>query len=532
MRAVYPIAMLLGAITLAGTPALAAPTANLHEVKWFVHVDMIGGGLDLAYYENILDLALDDVRINLEGNQGPVDTTCCSQIVKEEHSPGVTLETFGTTGDGLDVIDAGDFDAIKLLGGSGSRAFLIDSINHCGGGPAIGCATRPNCNSTPDDDPTLTMAVTMDAEDSGVLGVVIGHERGHNSCLPHSASNTCELMRSAVAGGCLSAAECDDFTDGRTTTGGSCVCHENAGGPSVDGLACTDGPIVGQCSGGICGETTADAGVQLMAAGCPESTSCADKDDPLLMSGVPGGWTDQGEIGATIKGFAHDPDSDTLYGIQEVIGDDDLLVTVNSSTGAITSTVGTITGHDDVIALAFDPGATANPGDDRLLALSSDGDFEDLIEIDPTNGTPSVLQGLSVGVGGNFQGLAYDSENQKLYTSGFAGGSLWEIDISACGNPWFCTTTEVTSVDLTRINSGLAYSRDTERLHLVGSQSSGRIFYNSIDTTTFEATTRVGIHDFDIGGLSAIPVPEPTANLAVPVGVACLALLTRRRRSS
>ena len=81
-------------------------------------------------------------------------------------------------------------------------------------------------------------------------------------------------MRSAVAGGCLSAWECDDYTTARTTTGGFCVCHDDASGPAVDGLACTDGAIVGQCSGGICGEATADAGVQLMAAGCPESVSC------------------------------------------------------------------------------------------------------------------------------------------------------------------------------------------------------------------------------------------------------------------
>jgi hypothetical protein len=453
--------------------------------------------------------------------------------VKEEHFPGVTLQTFGTPSDGLDVVDAGDFNVISALGGSGSRAFLVDSINSCGGGPAIGCAHFPACNSTLDDDPNMIMIVTMDAEDSGVLGIVIAHERGHNACLSHVSSNTCELMRRTVAGGCLSASECDDYTTARTTTGGSCVCHDDASGPEVDGLACTDGPIVGQCSGGICGETTADAGVQLMAAGCPESTTCAIRDDPLLMSGVPGGWNDLGAFGGTITGLAHDPDSDTLYGIQDGDGDD-VLVEVDPSTGAISSTIGTITGHDDVISLGFDPGATASPTDDRLLALSTDdnGDFEDLIELDPSSGAPTFLGELSTGVSGNFQGLAYDSANQSLYASGFAGGGLYEIDISSCGNPNWCTTTEVTSVDLTRIDSGLAYSRDSGRLYLVGRQNSSRVFYNAIDTTTFAATTRIGIDGYSIGGLSAIPVPEPTPSLVVPVGAALLILLERRRRPS
>jgi hypothetical protein len=251
------------------------------------------------------------------------------------------------------------------------------------------------------------------------------------------------------------------------------------------------------------------------------------------MSGVPGGWSDLGAIGVTITGLAHDPDSDTLYGIQDVAGDnDDLLVLLNPSTGAINSTMGTITGHEDVIALAFDPGATASPNDDRLLALSTDlsGVFEDLIEVDPSSGAPTLLQGLSAGASGNFQGLAYDSENQRLFASGFAGGSLWEIDISTCGNPGYCATTEVTSVDLPRIDSGLAYSRDSGRLYLVGRQSSDRIFYNAIDTATLAATTRIGIDPYSIGGLSAIPVPEPIASLVIPVGVAFLTLLARRRR--
>ena len=201
---------------------------------------------------------------------------------------------------------------------------------------------------------------------------------------------------------------------------------------------------------------------------------------------------------------------------------------IDPSTGAVSATVGTITGHAEVISLAFDPGATASVLDDRLLALSSDGAFEDLIAVNPSSGAASVVGPLSIGVVGNFQGLAYDSANQKLYASGSAGGSLFEIDISTCFNPTFCATTEVLSISLPRIDSGLAYSRDSGRLYLVGLQT-GQIFYDTIDATTLQATTTVGIDGFSIGGLSAIPLPEPAANLVLPSGVALLALLARRR---
>ena len=81
------------ALACAAAGATAAPTANLHEIKWFVHVDL---PMSLAFYEAIIDAGLADSQLILEGDQGPVDTVCCSKLEKEEHSPGVTLTTFGT----------------------------------------------------------------------------------------------------------------------------------------------------------------------------------------------------------------------------------------------------------------------------------------------------------------------------------------------------------------------------------------------------------------------------------------------------
>ena len=120
-----------------------------------VYLGIVLAVMNLAFYEAILDAGLEDARINLEGFQGPGDAVCCSQIVKREHSPSVTLETFGTIGDGLDVVDTGDLNLIGALGGSGSRGFLVDSINDCGGNPSLGCAIIPVCDSTPDDESLL-----------------------------------------------------------------------------------------------------------------------------------------------------------------------------------------------------------------------------------------------------------------------------------------------------------------------------------------------------------------------------------------
>ena len=525
---------------LAPTPVAAAPTANLHEIKWFVHTDLVTGPMDIPFYEALLDAALEDAQVlALEGDQGPADTVCCNKLLKEEHSPGVTLTTFGTTGDGFDVMDAlHPFPAYTAFGGSGSRGFIIDSITNCSGSSAIGCASTPLCDSTPDDDPDLVLVITMDASDSGVLGLTLAHERGHNACLNHVATNNCELMRAAVNGGCLSSSECDEIDDARQTTGGTCACHADVplGDPSDDGTPCVDGAIVGQCSGGVCGETPGDASVQLVAAGGPGGSTGVTTDDPLLQHAVPGGWDDIGSFdGRTIRGLAYDPDAEVLYGIEDVAAADDRVVIIDPATGA-TSGAMTVTGHPDLIGLAFDPGATTGTGDDRLLATSEDvsfSGFEDLIVIDPSTGGATTIGTIGTGVGGGFSGLAYDDANDVLYASAFAGGSLWIIQDTGCapGIPVVCSATEVVAVDLPRIDPSLAFSRDSGNLYLVGGQSSGRTLYNSIDPSTFAVTNTVGIDAYTAGGLSAVPLPEPGAAVSLAAGAALVGWLHRRRRA-
>ena len=529
MRAI--VAWLAACFCWAPLDALAvAPTTNLHELEWLVHIDMIdaGAGRDLAFYEAIINQAVADATILIEGDQGPADSPCCDVIAV------LSIDTFGTLGDGLNVpSSAADQDALNaIVGSSGSTAFLVDSLGYCGGPTttAIGCGVRPECTGDPDDDPGLKLIVTMEAHEIyDLLGETLAHERGHNSCLPHVATTEqCLLMTPSAGGGCVTASDCTAFDNGRNDSGGTCACHDGIGGTEDDGIACVERSVTGLCSGGLCGEVSSDASVQLMAAGGPEAAEGAATDDALLVSGLSGGWVNLGPIGASTAptGLAYAPLRGVLYAINPLAGDDEL-ITLDPATGNRTGTIGTLTGKQDVTALAFDPGDTAAESDDRLLALVRVGDFEDLFEIDPDDASVTDLGGLSAWIpSGFFQGLAYDSVNDKLYTTG-SGVGLFEIDL-AC--PSLCDTNQVSSVSVPRLYSGLAYSEETGRLYLSGSQSGPRTLFDSIDATTFETFPTLGIDDYTPGGLAAIPMPEPHPLILQLVGGLAVAGLARSRQ--
>jgi len=529
MRA--PIAWWVAFLFWVPFEALAvAPTTNLHELKWRVHVDMIdaGAGRDLAYYEALIDQAVADATILVEGDQGPADSPCCDVIEV------LSVDTFGTSGDGLDVPSSAEDQAAldAIVGSSGSTAFLVDSLGYCGAptSTAIGCASRPSCTGNPDDDPGLKLIVTMEAHEVyDVLGETLAHERGHNSCLSHvTPGEQCLLMTSSAGGGCLTASDCTAYDNGRNDSGGTCACHDGSGGSENDGIACTERSVTGLCSGGLCGSVGSDASVRLIAAGGPEAAEGAATDDALLLSGLPGGWVNLGPVGSGTAptGLAYAPLRGVLYAVNPLAGEDELIA-LDPATGARTGSIGTLTGKENVNALAFDPGATDAESDDRLLALDRVGSFEDLFEIDPDDASVNDLGGLSVGVTDGFQGLAYDSINGKLYTSGFVTDGIYEIDL-AC--PSLCSTTRVVGAGVPRRTSSLAYSEETGRLYLSGSQSGPRTLFDSIDATTFEAFPTIGIDDYTPGGLAAIPVPEPDPWLLQTAGGLVVAGLARFRR--
>jgi len=507
-----------------------APTTNLHELEWLVHVDMIdaGAGRDLAFYQAIINQAVDDATILIEGDQGPADSPCCDVIEV------LSIDIFGTPGDGLNVpSNEADQDALNaIVGATGSTAFLVDSLGYCGGptSTAIGCAATPPCTGNPDDDPGLKLIVTMEAHEVyDVLGETLAHERGHNSCLPHvAATEQCLLMTSSAGGGCLTASDCTAFDNGRNNSGGTCACHDGVGGTEDDGIACVERSVTGLCSGGLCGEVGSDASVQLMAAGGPEAAEGAATDDALLISGLSGGWVDLGPIGAGTAptGLAYAPLRGVLYAVNPLAGDDEL-ITLDPATGIRTGTIGALAGKGEVDVLAFDPGDTDADSDDRLLALYRVGAFQDLFEIDPDDASVSDLGGLSIRPSnGFFLGLAFDSVNDKLYTTGFGFG-LYEIDLACL--TW-CNTAQVPGVSVPRPASSLAYSEETGRLYSSGSQSGSRSLFDSIDATTFVTFPTIGIGDYTPGGLAAIPVPEPHPLILQMVGGLAVAGLTRCRR--
>jgi len=512
-----------------------APTTNLHELKWLVHVDMIddGAGRDLPFYEAIIDQAVDDAAILIEGDQGPADSPCCDVLTV------LSIGTFGTPGDGLDVpSSAADQTALDVIvvNLGGSVAFLVDSLSYCGGASpgAIGCAATPSCSGNPDDDPRLKLIVTMDAHETyGLLGETLAHERGHNSCLLHvTPGEQCLLMSPSAGGGCLTASDCTAFDNGRNNSGGTCACHDGSGGAEDDGLACTERSVTGLCSGGLCGEVGSDASVQLMAAGGPEAAEGAATDDALLISGLSGGWVNLGPFGASTAptGLAYAPLRGVLYAVNPLPGDDEL-ITLDPATGSRTGTIGTLAGKEEVDVLAFDPGDTDEESDDRLLALYRVGLYQDLFAIDPDDASVTYLGWLSHGIfEGFFLGLAFDSVNDKLYTTGFGVG-LYEID-HTCPS-WKCAVAAVPGIGIfgvPRPASSLAYSEETGRLYVSGSQAGPRSLFDSIDATSFETFPTIGIDDYTPGGLAAIPIPEPHPLILQLAGGLAVAGLARCRR--
>ena len=524
-------------LTLAGPTSAAPPDVDLHDLTWYVHIDLIdaGAGEDLAYWQGVIDEAVAEANVLLEGGQGPFDTPCCTRMDRS-----VSVATFGTTGDGLDVIDSvADENAIAAFSSTGSTAFLVDSGTYCGGSSpgAIGCATQPFCDGNGNDDPDLWMWVTVESFDDDTLGAVIGHERGHNSCLPHVAAAECQLMRSTVftpgQAGCLSTSECNNFGNARTTTssGLDCDCHDGLGGLVADGSSCTE-VTGGLCSGGVCGDPMGDAATQLMASG---DAAGGAPEDALLISALPGEWSSLGQItpGADdVEGLAYATDSDTLYGVIPTSGNDSI-VTLNATTGALISTVGSIAnGSEEIISMAYDPGATTGSGDDRLLVMEVNGTSGEIRAIDPASPSSTTLVGAILWSSADlFTGLAYDSTRDKLYAATPFFGGLFEIDLTTCP-PSPCSSAPVSGIDLFRDDASLSYSADTDRLYLVGDAFSGaRTFYDAIDPVTIDSERTLSLDVFSTGGLAAVPLPEPHAGAGVALGLVAVSLLAHRRRS-
>ncbi len=548
MIARIQISLLLAVGVLFAPNAFATPEVDLHELTFYVHVDLIdaGAGQDLPFWQALVDDMVTRGSDLLEGRNGPADQVCCTRITQS-----APLVTFGTTGDGLDIIDsAADQTALDGIG-TGSRAFLVDMIDYCSGpGGAIGCAEVGSCGN-PNDDPDLWLYLSVFDDVTGeileVLPSVLAHERGHNSCLNHVAGDDCQIMQAAVIrpgmGGCVVASECTSFRNGRTELSSDidCDCQDDLSLPLADGNVC--GESGGVCSGGLCGSITGDAGVTLIAAADSGEGGLGpeDAEDALRLSGLTGDWENLGPIGAgaeNIRAMAYAHDSATLYGVVPTVSNDELW-TIDPDTGAMISSVGTIVnGTDEIVAMAYDPGATSGTGDDRLIVLevtgggpSATGEFR---AIDPaTPSSTTLLGGLPFTNASAFSGMAYDSVNGRLFLSTpFGPHGIYETDLSTCP-PSSCTTTQLPgSGGLFRANGSLSYSKDSGMLYLVGtslnaSPANIRTFYDVIDPATGFSIQTLSVDRFTPAAMAA--VPESNFVMVITAGAVALALTERRR---
>jgi len=509
-------------LVLGAETALAqAPNIELHELDFYIHVDTLGPD-PIATYQAAIDDALGDAQRILQGEQGPVDSPCCSELIRNN-----SLTQFGTTLDGRDVIDFdNDLAALQAVAGGQPAVFIVDALSMCGGAPAmgaIGCAEAPGGISV----------VTLGALDRDLFGTTLAHERGHNTGLDH-VPNPCDLMRALAGGSCMPAADCTIFRNAATSTSvESCVCFADATSKRADGDACDDG-FAGICSGGVCGPIGESASAGLVAAVDPSGGVFFD--DLASGSGLTGDWQLDAIFGggAIPNGLAYAADRGVLYAVQ-VAGLDGELLEIDPSTGSVTSTT-TLTGLPGLISLAYDPGG-AGAADDRLLAVdrqpeSGVDQIEALVEIDPDDGSATqicqLLDNSNATSFGFFSGLAFDTANDRLL--------VFEIAVA----PGNCPNTLIEhpndpTVFLSRNPAALGYSADAGLVYLIGNQVSLQTLFTEVDVGVSPdpaVSTTLGIDSMSVGGLAVMPVPEPSSRALAPAALLALFWLRRARRYS
>ena len=146
------------------------------------------------------------------------DTTCCITV----SPPFVMNDPFGSSGDGLDVINDGpELDAV--LNNPVARVHVVRLIQYCGGGGGniIGCAWAPGNG----------MAVVRQT-DLGSEAVLWIHEYGHNTGLGHSPDPGAIMFATdSGANNGLSQQECTSYhfpaASAQVTTRDAGACSDN-----------------------------------------------------------------------------------------------------------------------------------------------------------------------------------------------------------------------------------------------------------------------------------------------------------------
>ena len=217
--------------------------------------------------------------------------------------------------------------------------------------------------------------------------------------------------------------------------------------------------------------------------------------------------TEIGSLGVSFNfgGMAYDPNSDTLYMTDGMLGSN--LYTVNRTSGQATL-IGNH-GVKDLFGLAFD--STNN-----VLYGSQFASGKGFYSLDTTSGSTTTIKDP---MDSGFGGLAYDSNRDMLVGILDGSGALYDID-RATGIQTYLT-------DAPTNNSGLAYDSDNDLFWDI--DWSGNLYSydpkNNYSQTTI--LTGLGAHD----GLAYVSsVPVPAAVWLFGSGLIGLVSIMRRRK--
>lgn len=221
-----PTAATDGAVTQSngGTVAAASDTQS------FVH----DHGIDFANHVNVsspmtdarLDQLMDEGSLRVGRSDFSADVSCCSTVTRS-----AAAKTFGTSSDGLDVID-NSTEMTTVLNHSAARFKVVRAINYCGGNGTniIGCAWVGGKG-----------AAVVRMSNLGSETVLWVHEYGHNIGLSHN-SDSRYIMHGVDYGtnNAVSQAECDKFHSPVTGAGADVVitgqCSDNDADGVQDGI--------------------------------------------------------------------------------------------------------------------------------------------------------------------------------------------------------------------------------------------------------------------------------------------------------
>jgi len=164
-----------GTTEAAGTGSLDSQT-RVHDagITFANHVQVTNPITD-----DRLDQVLDQANQRAGAGDFSTDVACCATMTRSG-----TARTFGTSTDGLDVVDTSS-EMGAVLGNSAGRFKVVRAINYCGGAGTniIGCGWRGGWGTA------VVRRSSINSE--AILWI---HEYGHNVGLPHNSAGSTYLM--------------------------------------------------------------------------------------------------------------------------------------------------------------------------------------------------------------------------------------------------------------------------------------------------------------------------------------------------